>query len=94
VGRVTNPDSLLIEPAVLLAVFVVAPSMLFLAPLIFSMPVEYPIAIVLACLMRPVTSQEKATGKWFRIILMKKLSLISCAVLTEEHAYDFMIQVP
>lgn len=39
-----------------------------LAPLVFSTAVEYPIAIVLACLMRPVTSQEKATGMWFRII--------------------------
>ena len=39
-----------------------------LAPLVFPTPIEYPIAIVLACLMRPVTNQEKATGMWFRII--------------------------
>jgi hypothetical protein len=39
-----------------------------LAPLIFSSPVEYPIAIVLACLMRPITSQEKSTALWFRIV--------------------------
>ncbi len=39
-----------------------------LAPLIFRSPIEYPIAIVLACLMRPVTSRERSTGKWFRII--------------------------
>lgn len=39
-----------------------------LAPLIFRTPIEYPIVIVMACLMRPVTGQEKATGKWFRII--------------------------
>ena len=39
-----------------------------LAPLIFSTPIEYPIAIVLACMMCPVTRQEKATAMWFRII--------------------------
>jgi len=39
-----------------------------LAPVIFPTPIEYPIAIVLACLMRPMTRQEKATGKWFRIL--------------------------
>lgn len=38
-----------------------------LAPLIFSTPIEYPIAIVLACLIRPVTTQEQATKSWWRI---------------------------
>jgi hypothetical protein len=32
-----------------------------LAPVIFSTPLEYPIAIILACLVRPLTSQEQAT---------------------------------
>lgn len=40
----------------------------FLAPQIFSSPYEYPIAIVLACLLRPITSQERATAMWFRIV--------------------------
>src|SRR5215213_4122137 len=48
-----------------------------LAPLIFRTPIEYPIAIVLACLMRPVTSQEKATGKWFRIIFPSFIFLLT-----------------
>ena len=39
-----------------------------LAPLIFSTPVEYPVAIILALLMRPVTPQEKTTAMWFRIV--------------------------
>ncbi|HET6975592.1 MAG TPA: fused MFS/spermidine synthase [Pyrinomonadaceae bacterium] len=39
-----------------------------LAPLIFATPIEYPIVIVLACLLRPITSQEKTTAMWFRIV--------------------------
>jgi hypothetical protein len=38
-----------------------------LAPLVFSMPLEYPMAIVLACLVRPITAQENATKSWLRI---------------------------
>jgi hypothetical protein len=38
-----------------------------LAPLIFSTPIEYPAAIILACLVRPLTSQEQATKSWLRI---------------------------
>ena len=34
-----------------------------LAPLIFPAPFEYPIAIVLACMLRPPTSQERNGGK-------------------------------
>jgi hypothetical protein len=52
-----------------------------LAPLIFPTPIEYPLAIVLACLMRPITSQEKATGKWFRILFPLFL-LLSTFVLS------------
>jgi hypothetical protein len=37
------------------------------APLVFSMPLEYPAAIVLACLVRPNTIQEKTTKSWMRI---------------------------
>jgi hypothetical protein len=48
-----------------------------LAPFIFSMPVEYPIAIVLACLMRPVTAQERSTGKWFRIVFPAFIFLLT-----------------
>lgn len=38
-----------------------------LAPLIFPTPLEYPIAIVLSCLMRPSTNEEKRAGKTFII---------------------------
>ena len=48
-----------------------------LAPLIFPMPVEYPIAIVLACLMRPSTNEEKQSGKWFRIIFPSFIVLLT-----------------
>jgi len=37
-----------------------------LAPVIFSTPIEYPIAIVLGCLVRPATSQEQGKS-WWRI---------------------------
>jgi hypothetical protein len=38
-----------------------------LAPLLFSTPFEYPAAIVLALLVRPVTEQEQKTKSWMRI---------------------------
>ena len=38
-----------------------------LAPLIFSTPLEYPAAIILALLVRPVNDQEQKTKSWFRI---------------------------
>jgi len=37
------------------------------APIIFSTPFEYPAAIILACLIRPVTTQEQTTKSWLRI---------------------------
>ncbi|HXQ69064.1 MAG TPA: fused MFS/spermidine synthase [Pyrinomonadaceae bacterium] len=48
-----------------------------LAPLIFPMPFEYPLAIVLACLMRPPTDEEKRSGKWFLIIFPLTLFLVT-----------------
>jgi len=38
-----------------------------LAPVLFSTPYEYPAAIVLALLVRPVTDQEQNTKSWMRI---------------------------
>lgn len=38
-----------------------------LAPLLLSQPLEYPAAIILALLVRPVTAQEEKTKKWMRI---------------------------
>lgn len=38
-----------------------------LAPWVFSTPLEYPIAIILALLVRPVTTQEPKTKSWWRI---------------------------
>jgi spermidine synthase len=38
-----------------------------LAPLFLSTPIEYPAAIVLALLVRPVTAQEQKTKSWWRI---------------------------
>ncbi len=38
-----------------------------IAPLLFSAPLEYPVAIILALLVRPVTDQEQKTRKWLRI---------------------------
>jgi hypothetical protein len=39
-----------------------------LAPLIFPTSLEYPLAIILACLMRPITDKERNTGNWVRFI--------------------------
>jgi len=38
-----------------------------LAPLLFSTPYEYPAAIVLALLVRPITEQEQKTKSWMRM---------------------------
>ncbi len=38
-----------------------------LAPLLLSTPLEYPAAIILALLVRPVTAQETKTKSWMRI---------------------------
>lgn len=38
-----------------------------LAPLFLSTPIEYPAAIVLALLVRPVTAHEQNTKSWWRI---------------------------
>jgi spermidine synthase len=38
-----------------------------LAPLLLSTPLEYPAAIILALLVRPVTEQEQKTKSWWRI---------------------------
>ena len=38
-----------------------------LAPLLLSTPLEYPAAIILALLVRPVTDQEQKTKSWWRI---------------------------
>src|ERR1043165_4797243 len=38
-----------------------------LAPLLLSTPLEYPAAIILALLVRPVTVQEQKTKSWWRI---------------------------
>jgi len=38
-----------------------------LAPLLFSTPYEYPAAIILALLVRPVTDQEQKTKSWMRM---------------------------
>jgi hypothetical protein len=48
-----------------------------LAPLIFPMPIEYPIVIVLACLMRPSTNEERQSGKWFRIVFPTFIFLLT-----------------
>lgn len=37
------------------------------APLVFSTPYEYPVAIILALLVRPVTTQEQQTKSWMRM---------------------------
>src|SRR5689334_10606628 len=51
-----------------------------LAPLVFSTPLEYPAAIVLALLVRPITAQEQSTKSWFRITLPLFIFVLTCAL--------------
>lgn len=48
-----------------------------LAPLVFPTPLEYPIAIVCACLLRPNTSKEQNTDRKIRIIFPTCIFLIT-----------------
>lgn len=48
-----------------------------LAPLIFPTPLEYPMAIVLACVMRPSTDRERKSGKWFVVIFPSFILLLT-----------------
>lgn len=48
-----------------------------LAPLIFPTPLEYPIAIVLACLMRPTTDNERKSGRVFLLIFPALIFLVT-----------------
>lgn len=51
-----------------------------LAPWLFSTPVEYPVAIILALLVRPVTDQEQKTKSWWRITFPTFIFLLTFAL--------------
>jgi len=51
-----------------------------LAPLFFSTPIEYPVTIILALLVRPVTAQEQSTGKWLRITFPTLIFVLTFAL--------------
>src|SRR4029078_12873612 len=51
-----------------------------LAPLLFSTPYEYPAAIILALLVRPVTVQEQKTKSWWRITFPTFIFLLTFAL--------------
>ena len=51
-----------------------------LAPWLFSAPLEYPVAIILALLVRPVTAQEQKTKSWWRITFPTFIFLLTFAL--------------
>jgi len=59
-----------------------------LAPLVLSTPLEYPAAIVLALLVRPITAQEQSTKSWFRITLPLFIFVLTCALAFVVSRFD------
>ena len=59
-----------------------------LAPLVLSTPLEYPAAIVLALLVRPLTAQEQSTKSWFRITLPLFIFVLTCALAFVVSRFD------
>jgi hypothetical protein len=59
-----------------------------LAPLVLSTPLEYPAAILLALLVRPITAQEQSTKSWFRISLPLFIFVLTCALAFVVSRFD------
>jgi hypothetical protein len=55
-----------------------------LAPMIFSTPFEYPAAIILACLIRPVTNQEQKTKSLMRITFPTFIFVLTFALARDD----------
>ena len=51
-----------------------------LAPLIFSTPLEYPLVVILGCLVRPLTQQEKQARPWWRLVFPSLVLLLTFAL--------------
>ncbi|HEX6715590.1 MAG TPA: fused MFS/spermidine synthase [Pyrinomonadaceae bacterium] len=60
-----------------------------LAPLIFSTAIEYPVVIILACLLRPVTPQEHATKSWLRISFPTFIFLLTFGLALVVPRFEF-----
>jgi spermidine synthase len=66
-----------------------------IAPLIFSTPLEYPLVVVLACLMRPGANSTKARNKWgpilfpaFVLLLTFGLSVVALRLNASERVQN------
>ena len=59
------------------------------APLIFTTPFEYPAAIILACLVRPVTAQEEKTKSLMRITFPTFIFVLTFALALTIPKLDF-----
>lgn len=59
-----------------------------LAPLLFSTPLEYPAAIILALLVRPVTDQEQKTKSWWRITFPAFIFVLTFALALVVPRFD------
>jgi hypothetical protein len=51
-----------------------------LAPLVFPTPLEYPVTIILALLLRPVTAGEQKTKSWWRITFPTFIFVLTVAL--------------
>ena len=60
-----------------------------LAPLIFSTPFEYPAAIILALLLRPVNDQEQKTRSWLRITFPTFIFVLTFALAIVIPRFEF-----
>ena len=64
-----------------------------LAPLIFSTPFEYPVAIILALLVRPVTAHEQKTKSWWRITFPTFIFVLTFALALVVPRYPMPAQL-
>src|SRR5215204_1577285 len=60
-----------------------------LAPLIFSTPFEYPAAIILALLVRPINDQEQKTKSWLRITFPTFIFVLTFALAIVVPRFEF-----
>lgn len=64
-----------------------------LAPLIFSTPVEYPIAMVLACLMRQQGGYVKPERSWFQIAFPALIFLLTLSLSLLVPRFGFSLRI-
>src|SRR5689334_9925361 len=64
-----------------------------LAPLLLSTPLEYPAAIILALLVRPVTVQEQKTNKWWRITFPTSIFVLTFGLALVVTRFEMSVEL-